>query len=99
MITDDNADTNDDASDTQQTKHDCISGGYSNNHHLKTMQDISKSFGKIIDLCVLYFVNLFQNFLSTIKAFSDVVSLVSLTTFIHPFFSVYHIYSPVQIFK
>ena len=38
-------------------------------------------------------------FLSTIKAFSKVVSLVNLTTFIHPFFSVYHIYSPVQVFK
>ena len=63
------------------------------------MQEMNKSFEKIIEQCVLYFCKFFQIFLSTVRAFSKVVSLISLTTFIYPFFSVYHIYSPVQVFK
>ena len=53
---------------------------------------------KMIDQCVYYFCKFFR-FFSTARAFSGVVSLVSLTTFIHPVFSVCQIYSPLQIFK
>ena len=54
---------------------------------LKHMQNINKSFGGMIDPCVSYFCEFVQNFLSTARAFSKVVSFLSLTTFIHCVFS------------
>ena len=54
------------------------------------MEDINKLFGRMIDQ---YFCDFFiLNFLNAARAFSEMVSLLGLTTFIHPVFSVYEIY-------
>ena len=42
---------------------------FSNSCHLKTVQDINKSFGGVIDLCVYDFCECFQNFASNARAF------------------------------
>ena len=71
---------------------------FSNADHLKTAR-YHQILWKNDRVICLVFLRFFLHFLSTIRAFSKVVSLVSLTTFIHPFFSVHHIYTPLQVFN
>ena len=45
---------------------------FSNSCYLTTMQDINKSFGGVIDLCVYDFCEFFQIFVSNVRAFSKI---------------------------
>ena len=52
---------------------------FSNAYNLKTMQDINKSFDRMIDQFVSCFCDFLKEFFSTTRAFSEVVLLFFLS--------------------